>query len=187
MANWYRSPPDKTSNFTTFFLENEEKYYWQKCQFDGLIYNVSEREPLFEYIFRYMNVDIVCHLEEMQDWSDLYKEPRYNYDFQFQNKKLLDLDKKVYDKYGYDYVCLTNRITQDIPSAKRQRTWSVKMEYRLPFSSSGFKSVAGLFLNELITKKEIMIDTMIKIVKGQTIDKDFIQWNNRRLRNDYDK
>ena len=169
MAKWRRSSADSQSNFTAFYLENDD--------------NTKE---IFSHCFVYMGVKIIGKLTDLSDYSDLYEKPHYIYCFEFENKNMNDIDKLFEKKYGSDYD-VYGKLYSRIVRMSDDNKMDVKYKYRLPFSKTGFKSVAGLFSSELIMKTNDLIKHMSEIIKSQKIDKDFIRWNKRRLRNDYDK
>ena len=166
MAKWRRSSADSQSNFTAFWLEND-----------------NDDEEIFSHCFVYMGVKIIGKLTMLSDYSDLYKKPNYIYSFEFENKNMNDIDKLFEKKYGSDYDIYGKLYTRIIRMSDNNKM-DVKYKYRLPFSKTGYKSVAGIFSSELIMKTNDLIKHMSGLIKSQKLDKDFIQWNNRRLRND---
>ena len=76
MAKWRKSSADSQSNFTAFYLENDD-----------------DDEEIFNHCFVYMGVKIIGKLTMLSDYSDLYKKPNYIYSFEFENKNMNDIDK----------------------------------------------------------------------------------------------
>ena len=64
MAKWRRSSADSQSNFTAFYLENDD-----------------DTEEIFSHCFVYMGVKIIGRLTMLSDYSDLYEKPNYIYSF----------------------------------------------------------------------------------------------------------